>query len=91
MLEKSYFCPHCDGFIKKTAQQYIAGQSRGSVMFGPDTMACPRCSRPIDLRKVINGDYDATPASVTAKDRRIVAIFVVLVLAFFGAYYFYGK
>jgi DNA-directed RNA polymerase subunit RPC12/RpoP len=66
MPEESYFCPHCNSRIKKSAQAYIMGESmttKGAhfIALGgmPDSRRCPSCGHDIDYKKMIMGEYDA--------------------------------
>jgi hypothetical protein len=68
MPEESFFCPHCNNRVKKSAQAYIMGESmttKGAhfIALGgiPDTMRCPSCGHDIDYKKMIMGEYDARP------------------------------
>jgi hypothetical protein len=68
MPEESFFCPHCNTRIKKSAQAYIMGESmttKGAhfISLGrpPDTAPCPSCGGAIDSQKMMMGEYDARP------------------------------
>jgi hypothetical protein len=70
MPEESFFCPHCNSRIKKSAQAYIMGESmttKGAhfIALGgrPETLRCPSCGDEIDAQKMMLGEYDARSGS----------------------------
>jgi hypothetical protein len=65
MVAQTFYCPHCQRQLTKSAQAYVMGESmttKGShfVALGgpPKNTNCPGCGGEIDSMKMIMGEYD---------------------------------
>lgn len=60
MPSETFYCPHCQNQLTKTAQQYVLGLNTYSIGLGqlPKYTVCPACGSEIDLPKMIKGEYD---------------------------------
>jgi uncharacterized protein YlaI len=65
---ETFYCPHCNRQLTKSAQAYVLGEmlksKSGFIGFGelPPTITCPGCHGRIDSMKMIKGEYDIDPA-----------------------------
>ena len=66
MPSETFFCPHCNTQLTKSAQAYVLGELMNDknasfiCMGGPPagSVTCPGCGRSIDTAGMIGGQYD---------------------------------
>lgn len=65
MASETFRCPHCRCELRKSAQAFVIGEivndKQASFMATggmPETVPCPRCRGPIDVARMMRGDYD---------------------------------
>jgi hypothetical protein len=51
-------CPNCGTLLEKGYFARNLEKLEGFIPPGRESMSCPSCRRPIDTRKMVNGDYD---------------------------------
>ena len=78
MPSETFYCPHCNRQLTKSAQAYVLGEAIANkthfIAFGekPTVVTCPGCGGRIDAMKMVEGAYDVDP--VTAKYSGLYAL-----------------
>jgi len=97
MPEESFYCPHCNRHAKKSTQAYLIGESMAVggtfvVMGGmPETLRCPGCGGDIDMKKMLQGEYDARSGRAGGDASKTFGLIIVAGLIALAAYFIWFR
>lgn len=88
MPSETFYCPHCNRQLTKSAQAYVLGEivKSKAPFLGLGEMAqyvtCPGCGGRIDSMKMVKGEYDYNSADGWTTLMVLVVIAAVIILRF---------
>lgn len=57
-MSDKWQCPHCRKQFEKTPQLMMMQSIGGITSNIGKPLECPSCGKPLDLKKLLNGEYD---------------------------------
>jgi hypothetical protein len=84
MKSSTFYCPHCQANLTKSAAAQVLGEADSYFAFGAPVVTCPACGGAIDAKAMIEGKLDKRPGAKTWVKIGTFAVFLLAMIVCMG-------